>query len=504
MRTFRPTVFVSAAALCAAISTSGTRADIRLPAVVSEGMVLQSNAEVPLWGWAEPGEHVTVKGDFVAGEVSAQADDKGRWHVALKTPASDKTEGNPPDHWVEFTGKNKVTIHGVLIGEVWLCSGQSNMEMGLAAADGGKEEATKANDPFMHLFNVENAINVAPVDDCKGKWTACGATGGPGISSFSAVGYYFAKFLRAELKVPVGVIEADWGGTPAEAWTSAATLKTLPDFAKAIENPPAADKFGPHVPASLFNGMIAPIVPYGIRGAIWYQGESNAGRAFQYRTLFPAMINDWRTQWAKHGWTPDGPRGFSFYFVQIAPFAYGNDRGEAAELREAQTMTLSVPNTGMAVTMDIGDPKDIHPRNKKEVGRRLSLLALNQTYGKSSIVCRGPMYREIKIENGKARLSFQSDVGGLDSGGKPLTSFTIAGEDKKFIEARAEIDGDSVRVWSDSVTKPVAVRFAWGAADEPNLKNKAGLPAPSFRTDDWPGVTQPAPKPATEPGTPGK
>ena len=244
---------------------------------------------------------------------------------------------------------------------------------------------------------------------------------------------------------------------------------------------PARSRLHANAPTALFNGMISPLIPFAIRGAIWYQGESNRGRAAQYRTLLPALIADWRAHW--------GRGEFPFYFVQIAPFSYGGDIGQAAELREAQLRTLAVPNTGMAVTMDIGNPSDIHPKNKQDVGRRLALWALAKIHGKTDLVYSGPIYNSMRSEKGSIRLIFDHVGGGLTSGDEPLSHFTIAGSDRKFVPAQAVIDGDTILVTSPEVREPVAVRFAWGAADEPNMKNREGLPASSFRTDDWPMVT---------------
>jgi sialate O-acetylesterase len=267
-------------------------------------------------------------------------------------------------------------------------------------------------------------------------------------------------------------------------------LHALPDFAEAVaalararadeavSRPTSAPAVRPHVPGSLYNGMIAPLVPYAIRGAIWYQGESNRGRFAQYRTLFPAMIADWRTRF--------GATGFPFYFVQIAPFGYGDAPALSTGLREAQRLTLSVPNTGMVVTTDVGNPKDIHPNDKQEVGRRLALWALAKTYGRTDLVCSGPLYRSSKVEDGAIRISFDSTGSGLDSRGGPLAGFEIAGDDRKFAAAEASIDGATVLVRSAGVKSPVAVRFASGHAPAPNLFNKEGLPASPFRTDDWP------------------
>jgi len=310
-----------------------------------------------------------------------------------------------------------------------------------------------------------------------GDWAVCSPDT---VLNFSAVGYFFGRELHNELNVPIGLINTSWGGTVCEAWTSEEALKEG-GFDTILKRSKGA-KQGPNNASVLYNAMLAPLIPYGIRGAIWYQGESNRGRAYQYRELFPTMIRDWRERW--------GSGNFPFLFVQLAPFNYGNpDDPACAELREAQTMTLSLPNTGMAVTTDIGNVKDIHPKNKQEVGRRLALWALANSYDKD-LVYSGPLYKSMKVEGGKARITFDHTGGGLKSlDGKPLTEFAIAGEDKQFVPAQAKIEGDSVVVFSDEVDKPVAVRFGWRNAAEPNLANEEGLPASPFRTDDFKGVT---------------
>jgi sialate O-acetylesterase len=292
------------------------------------------------------------------------------------------------------------------------------------------------------------------------------------------VGYYFGRTLHQELDVPVGLINSSWGGTMAEAWTSREGLTGEPDFEPILQRSAQFKPNHPHQASVLYNGMIQPLIPLGIRGAIWYQGESNVGRAEQYQKLFPAMIANWRSQW--------GQGDFPFLFVQLAPYHYGDPAGpNCAELREAQRLTLdNAPNTGMAVTTDIGNVQDIHPKNKQDVGRRLALWALAKTYGED-VVHSGPLYKSMKLEDGKIRISFEHTGGGLVAKGGDLTHFTIAGEDGNFVPAKAVIDGRTVVVQSDQVAAPVAVRFGWQNGAEPNLFNAEGLPASPFRTDDF-------------------
>jgi sialate O-acetylesterase len=309
------------------------------------------------------------------------------------------------------------------------------------------------------------------------------------VPTFSAVGFFFARKLNAELDVPVGIVSTNWGGTRAEAWTSREALEADPEwFGPLLEANKEFKKGDPHQPAVLYNSMIAPLVPFAIRGAIWYQGESNVSRAEQYAKLFPAMIADWRKAF--------GQGDFPFLFVQLAPYQYGkgqniSNTGQLAELWEAQLKTLSVsPHTGMAVTTDITTIGDIHPKNKQDVGLRLALWALGTTYGKSDLVYSGPLYDSMAVEDGKIRLKFKHVGSGLTaSGDKPLSHFQIAGEDQKFVPATAEIDGETIVVSSPEVSKPVAVRFGWDDVAEPNLFNKEGLPASPFRTDNFPMVT---------------
>ena len=478
-------VFVSVVICCALVVLASTdaAAAVKLPAVFGDNMVLQRGQPVPIWGWADKGEEVTVA---VAGQtLSAKAGDDGRWKVTLDKLAV----GQPLEMSVKASSGNTITVKNIAVGEVWVCSGQSNMEMGVGMCNHATEEIAAAKYPQIRLFKVVKQNAAQPATDVKGNWKPCTpqSVAADGWGGFSAAAYFFGRQLHKNLKVPVGLIDTSWGGTPAEFWTSR----------KALEANPALKPLAQGESSCLYNGMIAPLIPYAIRGAIWYQGESNVGAAYQYRTLFPAMIANWRADW--------GQGDFPFGFVQIAPFKYHNDSkidpACCPELWEAQRMTLDAsPNTGMAVTVDIADvegihPKNgdfngIHPKNKQEVGRRLALWALAKVYGRE-LVYSGPIYKSMAVEGGNIRLQFDHRGGGLKTrDGKPLSDFTIAGADQKFVPAVAAIDGDTIVVHSDKVAKPVAVRFGWHDTATPNLANKDGLPASPFRTDRWKGVTE--------------
>jgi sialate O-acetylesterase len=461
-----------------------SRADIKLPAIISDNMVLQRDITAPIWGWAEPGEKVTVKASWQWLSTSTKTNANGQWMVKLSTP---KAAG---PHRITIRGTNEIALDNVLVGEVWVCSGQSNMQWSVRQSDNADAEIAAADFPQIRLFTVERKVAFEPQKDCTGQWLLCTPET---IANFSAVAYFFGRELHKELNVPVGLIHTSWGGTPAEAWTKKAVLAADPDLAAMLGSIPP-EGINPYSPAALYNAMIAPLIPYGIRGAIWYQGESNVGRASQYRKLFPAMIANWRDDW--------GQGDFPFYYVQIAPFKYpGQTDTAAAQLREAQLMTLSVPNTGMVVTTDIGNVDDIHPTNKQEVGRRLALWALAKTYGRKHVVYSGPIYRSMKVEKraishsgvpgiadyeAVVRLFFDYVDGGLVARDEPLTGFVIAGPDRNFTEAKAVIDGDAINVSNENVKDPVAVRFGYSNTATPNLFNKAHLPASPFRTDDWP------------------
>ena len=459
------------------------QADVKLPAIFSDHMVLQQNSSVLVWGWAEPGEKIEVKGCWQwFGGTKTKADEKGRWRVTIKTPKASDNAAT-----LKIKGSNEIILSDILIGEVWICSGQSNMEMGMTAIDNADEEIAKADYPDIRLFHVGQAISTVPLQDVTGNWVKCspetvasrGTWGG-----FSAAAYYFGRKLHKELHVPIGLISTNWGGTKAEAWTSRETIKDFDRFQKIMEmidNPEKREanfKMHQNQPTALYNAMIAPLIPFRIAGVVWYQGESNRYDPILYRTLFPAMIKDWRQHW--------GQGDFPFYYIQIAPFQYkGRDPSQA--IREAQMMTLdTVSNVGMAVTMDIGEEKDIHPHNKLDVGERLARWALAKTYGQKDLVYSGPIYKSMAVENGKIRVSFDYVDGGLTAKDGGLTDFEIAGADQKFVPAEAAIDGETILVSSDEVKDPVAVRYAWSNWVEGSLFNKAGLPASSFRTDNWP------------------
>ena len=457
-----------------AVLASSAAAELRLPSVFSDHMVLQRDREVPVWGWADPGSevHVTVDDQTVA--TTAGAD--GKWRVMLPGhPAGGPFTLALASDADDVDG-DRVEVTDVYFGEVWLASGQSNMEWPVRATVNAEEEISAAQFPLVRMFTVPHSPAAEPQDDTEGKWQVASPQT---VASFSAVGYYFARMLHRELDVPVGILHTSWGGTLAEAWTSREALEANEAFQPILDRVDRT-RDRQHRAAHLYNGMLAPLVGYGIHGAIWYQGESNVGRAEQYASLFPAMIADWRSRW--------GQGDFPFYFVQLAPFRYGNmDPELLAELWDAQLKTLrNVPNTGMVVTTDIATTHDIHPPNKQDVGKRLALWALANVYGEQGVVFSGPIYKSHEVRGNKVRIEFDHLADGLkarDEG--DLTHFTIAGEDQKFVPAEAEIDGNAVVVSSDQVERPVAVRFAWDDTAEPNLVNSTGLPASPFRTDDW-------------------
>jgi sialate O-acetylesterase len=663
----RPTTAAVLLAALAALSiTCPAGADVRLAKIFTDGMVLQRDMPVPVWGWAQPGEKVTVTLDKQS--AAATADEKGKWMVRLEAL---KAGGAPLEMTV--AGTNTLKCKDILVGEVWVGSGQSNMQMNVSGVRNAAEEIAASENPKIRLFTVDDKVAGEPVADliASSGWQACGPKT---VGGFSAVAYFFGRDLAKKLDVPIGLIHTSWGGTPAESWTSMPALKSIPSMAdrvamaeKSITNYPEAGKeyqktlaewqkkmdaakaaadvkgdvkdwhkadydakdwklmklpqywestglnidgavwfrkevqvpaawagkdlnlslgpiddddvtyfngeqvgdtkgynlprrytvpgklvkagrnviavrvfdsgggggiYGeakemtlapaggagggaaaeaiglagewqfkvefaliekpappmgpdnPWLPSGLYNAMIHPLIPYAIRGAIWYQGESNADRAYQYRQLFADMIRDWRKNW--------GQGDFPFAWVQLANLmAPPTEPRDSmwAELREAQTMTLALPATGQAVIIDIGDAKDIHPKNKQDVGGRLALWALAKVYGEK-IEYSGPMYKSMAADGAKIRVSFDHVGGGLVARGGALKTFEIAAEDHKFVWADAKIDGETVVVSSNQVAKPVAVRYAW--ADNPdgcNLYNKEGIPASPFRTDTWAGLT---------------
>ncbi len=491
--------------------TFAARAEVKLPALFSDNMVLQRDKPVAVWGWASDGEKVTVKIDDAQAITEAR---DGKWKVYL--PKMDA--GGP--HTLTVSGSNSLTRTNVLVGEVWICSGQSNMEWGMAQSFAPEQAIEDSKNDKIRLFTVPKLKANEPVDDVKAAWRFCE----PGsVRSFSAVAYYFGRDLQRKLRVPVGVIHTSWGGSPAEVWMSEKTLSENPLYrAEILDVFPEQKKWfdaevtkwelekaelekegkkigrqrpwGIWKPAELYNGMIAPLVPLAIRGAIWYQGESNAGRAWQYRTLFPDMISNWRADFAQGD--------FPFLLVQLAPWDRGKKRelseitktpleSDWAELREAQLLSTKVlPNVGMAVITDVGDKDDIHPTKKEPVGERLAFAARAIAYGED-VTYSGPVYRSMEIEGDKAILSFDHVGKGLVAKDGDLRGFAIAGSDRKFVWANAEIKRGKVIVSSPEVPQPVAVRYGWADFPVVNLFNKDGLPASPFRTDNFPMTTGP-------------
>jgi sialate O-acetylesterase len=506
------------------VLTAPLSAAVKPHELFTDHMVLQAGREIPVWGTASVGEQVTVeltigKDTIKVGPVEAGND--GKWMVKL--PAQVATAESAPSATLVIKGNNEVILEDVLIGEVWICSGQSNMEWSVKASYNSEKTIEAADDQRLRLYTVPKTASAKPLAAVakSPKWRECSSETVP---SFSAVAYFFGKNLRETRKVPVGLIHTSWGGTPAQAWTSQEALDAEPSLkyyherlAQAVKgyDPKKADdqyktamdkwktdaekakaegKTPPRQPvkqqppalsqysaSTLYNGMIAPLLPFAIRGAIWYQGESNAGQAYEYRTLFPAMIKDWRTRWNQGD--------FPFLFVQLAPFG---TTAPWPELREAQLLTTkTVPNAAMAVITDVGDEKDIHPKKKQPVGERLAIAARALAYDEK-IEFSGPVFESMKVEGNKVILTFAHVGDGLKAEGELLKGFVVCGEDKKFVPAKATITGQStIEVTCNAVEKPIAVRYGWENFPIVNLWNKAGLPATPFRTDDFPSVTQP-------------
>lgn len=485
-------------------------AEIRMSPIFGDSMVVQRDQPIRVWGWTSPDVEVAV--ELAGHQAAIKSDGDGRFDLTLDAlPA-----GGP--HQLTIRADETKTFNDVLVGEVWLCSGQSNMAWPVSNANDSDLESLSAKYPNIRLISVPQVASQEPLNDFDGKWESCTPET---VKQFSAVGYFFGRQLHQSLDVPIGLIDNAWGGSAAEAWVDRGDLentghydellKKWDDVVASYDHESTMQRYqdrlakwqvekkgarpraprnqidSNHRPANLFNGVLHPILGYGIRGAIWYQGESNAARAYQYRDLFPLMIQTWRDRW--------GQGDFPFYWVQLADFrAEVATPGDSswAELREAQTMTMSkLADTGEAVIVDLGEASDIHPRNKQDVAKRLARWALANQYG-FDVPFHSPLYQSVNFQNGKATVKFDHVGRGLDTFDvKEPIGFAIAGEDQVFVAAQARIVGkDQVEVWNESVSDPKAVRYSW--ADNPvrNVQSGDGLPMTPFRTDQWKGVTE--------------
>jgi sialate O-acetylesterase len=499
----RPLLYLSAVS-SVVFSFAAASAEVRLPNILSDHAVLQRNAPIHIWGWASPGEQVAVS--FHGQKQSTAADTLGKWSIYLQPERA----GGPYD--LTVTGTNTVTLSDLLVGDVWFASGQSNMEMPLAGFPGsavlkdGPNEIAHANLPQVRLLVVDKKSSSYPLDNVEGTWTACTPET---AAKFSAVAYFFGREIQAREHVPLGLIDDTWGGTPAEAWVSldglASNASLMPVFtaraemiasqidvtaliareqredaaAKAANQP--LPKHGWHPdpsswePAGLFNAMVAPVVNFPIKGVIWYQGESNSSesRALMYSRVFPALISDWRSKWHQGN--------FPFLFVQISSFK-SNGTETWGIIRDAQRRSLELTDTAMAVSLDVGDPDNVHPPDKQTVGSRLALAARAMVYGEA-LEYSGPLFRQANVEGTNLRVWF-NHAGGLAAKGGSLEGFEVAGADHQFATATAHIDGESIVVTAPGVSAPIYVRYAWANAPEANLYNSAGLPASTFTSED--------------------
>jgi len=497
-------VLVILIVLGANLSATG---QVKLPALVGDNMVLQQNIKVNLWGWASPNEKINIQLGWQNTPVQITANQDGTWKIAVNTPqASEKA------YTIVIEATNNIMLHNVLIGEVWICSGQSNMYFPVGKEEGTwktgvknyEEELKNATYPNIRIFTVLTKAAPKPLDDVVGSWAVCSPST---VKNFSAVAYFFGRDLYQNLKIPIGLISSSWGGTKAEAWTSQNVLEENPDFLSILETDAKNEKIYQEKLETyysnlkkeriasnndvsktelkkpkkeenktsyvLYNAMLRPLINYTMKGAIWYQGESNAEQAYLYRSLFPAMVKNWRSDWNQGD--------FPFYYVQIAPH-----KSQNPDIREAQLFSLkNIPNSGMVVTTDVGNATNIHPIDKHAVGYRLALLARAKTYNETNLVYSGPLYNHMKIKKKRVQLFFDYADSGLVKKGELLKEFAIAGNDQIFYPAVAKIEGKTVVVSSAKVKNPSAVRFAWKSVPEPNLFNNENLPASPFRTDDW-------------------
>jgi len=446
-------------------------AQIRLPAVFASNMVIQRNTEIPIWGWAGPTQDIQIQVSWDTTTVQTKVSNTSLWQASIKTPSA----GGPHTITIK-AGSEKKTIENVMSGDVWLCSGQSNMEWNMDASADGKPYLGQINDPQIRLFQVPRSAAYTPQVKGEGNWNLCN---GEPLRWFSAVAYYFGKTLNTELNIPIGLIHSSWGGTPAEVWVprgiveADSLLKAAADKQCSIDRP-----WCPSASGMAYNSMIAPLIPFKLSGVIWYQGESNVEHPHSYKLLMEKLILDWRKEFQSE---------LPFYYVQIAPYSgYGNNLNGVL-LREQQSKLLEVPKTGMVVISDVVENvKDIHPQYKKPVGERLAHLALEETYHSKTLSAKNPSFKSMKIENGKIKIEFENSSKGLKTkDGKELKGFIIAGSDKQFYPAKAIIKNNTITLSSSKVKAPIAARFEWTNDALPNLFNSEGLPVSSFRTDEW-------------------
>ncbi|SNR40072.1 sialate O-acetylesterase [Maribacter sedimenticola] len=445
-------------------STAIVKAEITLPNIFSDKMVLQREAEVLLYGWADPNEEFEIYTGWNDKTVAVKTGNNAKWQVTVQTPEA----GGP--YSIKFTGKgNEIIFTQVLIGEVWLCSGQSNMEWSANSTIDNKEfEIANANNDLIRLFTVQKRTALHPLEDVEGTWEACTSETMP---DFSAVAYFFAKKVATELNVPIGLVDASWGASCAEVWTPENVFESFPELAnahKAIK----PNKWVTIEPSVLYNAMIAPLTNFKISGVLWYQGESNTANASSYQNLFTHMITSWRTAWQYD---------FPFYYVQIAPFKYGGTY-EGGIVRDQQRRTLSLKNTGMAMTSDICTVDDIHPQNKQDVGLRLANIALKYHFNAFDGEVNGPLYDMVKVQGNAIEVSFHNDEG-MYVKGKQIDHFEISGENGVWYPAKASLKKGVVRVSAKEVKLPVHVRYAWKSTAIGNLFNAAGLPASTFTSE---------------------
>ena len=447
------------------------KAEIKLPAIFGDNMVLQQQTDAAIWGKASPNKRVSVTTSWNRKSYSTTADNEGKWKLKVATPVA----GGP--YQITISDGKMLKLNNVLIGEVWVCSGQSNMQMTLLGyknqpiLGANKAIATSKNENI-RLFTVKRERSLEPMDDFTGDWKLCEPQN---VADFSAAAYFFGKMINEALDVPVGLICSSWGGTRIEPWMSEEKLKQF-DW---VELPGDDLKEAQHqTPTSLYNKMIHPMVGYALRGGLWYQGEANRNEPKEYEKLMPGLVENWREVW--------DIGDFSFYYAQIAPYFYGKDALNSAFIREAQLKaSTAIPNMGMVSLMDVGEEFCIHPADKEVVGERLAYLALANTYGIKGFEWSGPVLKEMTVDGSIAKLTFDHATHGLTSYGKELEHFEIAGENQRFFPAKAFITGEGINVYSPSVGKPVAVRYAFKDFVVGDLFNTEGLPASSFRTDDW-------------------